>query len=111
MPVKLSNLRENSKNIRIPFPGEGDLNVTVYPHRINQDVLDRYQAAAQDKDYELAAEVFREFVPSWDLEGEDGETLPINGETFQIIPTDLMNEIWDRIHESISPKSQRRNGR
>lgn len=111
MPVKLSNLRENSKNIRIQFPGEGDLNVTVYPHRINQDMLDRYQAAAQDKDYDLAADIFREVVPSWDLLGDDDEPLPIDGDTFQLVGTGVMNEIWDRIHEAISPKSRTRNGR
>ena len=111
MPVKLSNLRESSKNIRIQFPGDGDLNVTVYPHRINQDMLDRYQAAVQDKDYDLAAEIFREVVPSWDLLGDDEEPLPIDGAAFQLVGTGVMNELWDRIHEAIAPKSRKTNAR
>ena len=110
MPIDLNALRNNAKTIRIPFAGEGDLNVTVYPHRINQGMLDRYADAAQNKDYDLAAEIFREVVPAWDLES-DGEPLPIDGDTFRFVGTAIMNEIWDRIHDAISPKSQKRNGR
>lgn len=110
MPIDIKTLRNNAKNIRIQFAGEGDLNVTVYPHRVNQDMLDRYKDAVEDKDYDLAAEIFREVVPEWDMES-DGEPLPIDGETFRFVGTVVMNEIWDRIHDAITPKSQKRNGR
>lgn len=110
MPININNLRNNSKNLRIQFAGEGDLNVTVYPHRVNQNMIDRYQDAMADKDYDLAAQVFGEVVTDWDLES-DGEPLPINGETFQLVGTAIMSEIWDRLHDAITPKSQKRNGR
>lgn len=110
MPVDINALRNNSKNIRIQFAGDGDLNVTVYPHRLNQSVIDRYADAARDKDYDLAAEIFREVVTEWDLQA-DGETMPINGETFQFVGAGIMNEIWDRISDAVTPKSQKRSGR
>lgn len=111
MPVKFSSLRNNSKNVRIPFGNDGDLNVTVFPHRVNQDMLDRYQAAAQDKDYDLAADIFSEVVPEWDLMGDDDTPMPIDGNTFRTVGTGVMNELWDRIHDAITPKSRTRNGR
>lgn len=113
MPATLSNLRENSKNARITFSKDDYIDVTYFPHRINQDMLDRYQEAAADKDYDLAASIFGEVVTAWDLrENEhDEEPMPFNGQTFRIIGTGIMNDIWDHLTDAITPKSRKQSRR
>lgn len=110
MPIDINDLRNNAKHQRIAFAGMGDLNVTYYPHRINQDMLDRYQEAAIQKDYDLAAEIFREVVTEWDLES-DGAVMAINGDTFRFVGVGIMNEVWDALTDAITPKSRKRSGR
>lgn len=113
MPATLSNLRDNSKRTRISFSKDEYIDVTYFPHRINQDMLDRYQEAAADKDYDLAASIFGEVVTEWDLkENEyDEESMPFNGDTFRAVGVGIMNEIWDSLTDAITPKSRKKNGR
>lgn len=111
MPLNIDDLRNDSKSARFVFGASGDLNITFYPHRINVDLIERYQAATDDKDYDLAARIFGEVVTDWDLMRGDGERVPINGESMRTVGSKVFNEIWDRLTTEISPKSQRKNGR
>lgn len=107
MPINIENLRNNSRTAKINFGRDGDLNVTYFPGRINQDLVDRFQAANEDKDYELQADIFGEIVSEWDLLQEDGEPVPINGEAIRTVGSLIFNEIWDRLTDSITPKSRK----
>lgn len=107
MPVSLSDLRNDSRNIRIFFSGS-DLNVEVFPHRLTNDVLDQFRDASEDRDYDGMARAFNQVVVSWDLLGEDGEPMPIDGNTFRVISTSIINHIWTEIAEAVTPKSRRK---
>jgi hypothetical protein len=111
MPVKLSALRNNAKHVKIRFADVGDLNVTFYPHRFTQEVVDRFQDAVEGKDYDLASEAFRDVVEEWDITDDDDVPLPMDAETFQTIGLPALNAIWDEIRESATPKSRKRSGR
>jgi hypothetical protein len=111
MPAKLSNLRNNSKVVRITFSKDEYIDVTIFPHRLTQDVIDRFGDASRDKDYDLAAETFREVVAEWDLMGDDDEPMPIDGDTFRYVGTMIFNQIWDEINDVVTPKSRKQNRR
>lgn len=106
MPVSLSDLRNNSRNVRIYFGGS-DLNVEVFPHRLTNEVLDRFRDAAEDRDYDEMAAAFGEVVTAWDLLGDDEQPMPIDGKTFRTVSTSVINHIWTEIAEAVTPKSRR----
>ncbi|MDQ3526082.1 MAG: hypothetical protein M3451_13660 [Chloroflexota bacterium] len=108
MPINIQTLRDSSRTARINFGRDGDLNVTYFPGRINQDLVERFQVAAEDKDYELQADIFGEIVSEWDLlQEEDGEPVPIDGEAIRNVGALVFNEIWDRLTDSVTPKSRK----
>lgn len=112
MPAFLSDLRDNTKTVRIHLAKDNDLNITFYPDRLTQDVIDRFGDASRDKDYDAAAAAFAEVIAEWDmLDRPDGEPLPFDGETFRLVSTRVFNAIWDQINEAVTPKSRTRNGR
>lgn len=110
MPVSLSDLRNDSRKIRIFFSGD-DLNIEVFPHRLTNDVLDQFRDASEDRDYDAMARAFGQVVVSWDLLGDDGEPMPIDGDTFRVISTSIINHIWNEIADAVTPKSRRQNKR
>lgn len=108
MPINIQNLRDSSRTARINFGRDGDLNVTYFPGRINQDMIDHFENAREEKDYDLQADLFREVVTDWDLlQEEDGEPVPINGEAIRTVGSLVFNEIWDRLTDSVTPKSRK----
>lgn len=110
--ISLSVLRDEKRSIRIQF-GADVLRCEVYPDRLTNEVMDRYRDAQDDpKDYDEMSAAFGEFVASWNVLGDDGEPLPINGETFASkISLRVLNHIWSELVEAITPKSRKRNER
>jgi hypothetical protein len=111
MPATLSDLQNNSKRAHITFSKDAQIYVVFYPHRINADMIDRFQAASDAKDYDEAAAIFSEVVTEWDLLGDDGEPLPFDGQTMRTVGSGIMNEIWSHLTDAITPKSPRKSGR
>src|SRR5690554_5203958 len=109
--ITLSSLRDASRTIRI-YIGSEVLRCEVYPDRLTNEVMDRYRDAQDDpKDYDAMAAAFAEVVESWDLLGDDGEPMPINGDTFRAISIRILNHIWAELVEAVTPKSRKRNER
>lgn len=110
--ISLSALRDNQVQVRIRF-GNESLKISIYPDRLTNDVMDRYREASEDepKDYDEMAAAFAEFVESWDLLGDDGKPLPINGETFRVVSIRILNHIWAELVEAVTPKSRKKNER
>jgi len=109
--ISLSKLRESSRTVKIRF-GDDVLRCDVYPDKLTNDVMDRYRDAQEDpKDYDEMAAAFGEVVSGWDLLGDDGNPLPIDGETFRVISIRVLNHIWAEIVEAVTPKSKKGSGR
>lgn|SRR5690606_16892008 len=108
--MKLSNLRENTKPVRLIIAGEV-LNITVVPHRLTSELIDQYKDASDERDYDGMAAAFSEFVQDWDIvEDEGGDILPINGDTFRQLPLAVLNRIWDEVVNAVAPKSRKKSG-
>lgn len=109
MAFTVDKLQRGHKDIRIIIGGQ-PLNLTIDPSYLTQAVMDEYRDASQDSDYETMAYVFGNIVREWDLlESEDGDPLPINGDTLQSLPLMVLNRIWDEIANAVAPKSRKKN--
>ena len=111
MPISLSSLRDERKQVRVRFGGES-LMIWIYPDRLTNDVMDRYREAQEEpRDYDEMAAAFGEVVDEWDLLGENGEPMPIDGATFRDISLRILNHIWAELVEAVTPKSRKKNER
>jgi|GEM_PF-4590032 len=114
MPLSLSNLRNNTRNLKIRFENvEGDLNLVIYPHRYTPELQKRWEDSATDTNYDEMAGVLGEIIDEWDLLDDNGETLPIDGDTVILLGLSVILAMFEKIGEAINPqaKSRRRNGR
>lgn len=109
MALKLQNIRENTRTVRVIIGGE-TLNLTMEPGYLNQEVLDEYREASAEGDYETVAFLFSKIVREWDLLDANDEILEMSAETMRTIPTLILNRIWDEIGTLITPKSRKKNG-
>lgn len=114
MPISLNALRDDRKQVRIRS-GNDSLLIWIYPDRLTNDVMDQYREAQEEepKDYDAMAAAFATFVESWDLVAAEGdeEPMPIDGETFRVLPLRLLNGIWGELVEAVTPKSAKKNAR
>lgn len=107
MALKLQNIRENTRTVRVIIGGE-TLNLTINPGYLNQEVMDQYREASDEGDHDTMAHVFGNIVREWDLlDGED--VMPINAETMRTLPTVVLTRVWDEIAGLINPKSRKKN--
>ena len=108
MALKLQNIRENTRIVKVIIGGE-TLNMTINPGYLNQEVLDAYREASDEGDHETMAFHLSNIVRDWDLlDGDD--VMPIDAETIRVLPTLVINRVWDEIAALISPKSRKKNG-
>lgn len=114
MPISLNALRDDRRQVRIRS-GNDSLIIWIFPDRLTNDVMDQYREAQEEepKDYDAMAAAFAEFVDTWDLVAneDDEEPMPINGETFRVLPLRLLNGIWGELVEAVTPKSAKKSGR
>lgn len=107
MALKLQNIRENTRTVRVIIGGE-TLNLTINPGYLNQEVMDQYREASDEGDHDTMAHVFSNIVREWDLlDGDD--VMPINAETMRTLPTVVLTRVWDEIAGLINPKSRKKN--
>lgn len=107
MALKLQNIRENTRTVRVIIGGE-TLNLTINPGYLNQEVMDQYREASDEGDHDTMAHVFGNIVREWDLlDGDD--VMPINAETMRTLPTVVLTRVWDEIAGLINPKSRKKN--
>lgn len=108
MALKLQNIRENTRTVRVIIGGE-TLNLTINPGFLNQEVLDQYREASDEGDHDTMAHIFGNIVREWDLMEDDETVMAIDAETMRTLPTVVLNRVWDEIATLISPKSRKKN--
>lgn len=110
--ITLNQLRDRSRTVRIHI-GPDSVNCEVYPGRLTNEVMDRYREAQEDpRDYDEMAAAFGEVVVGWDIVASEEEDtpLPIDGETFRVLPLHVLNHIWAELVEAVTPKSRKKSG-
>lgn len=111
MAFTLEDLRSGTKPARIMVGGK-PFRFDVDPNALNNDLMDDYREASEDRDYETMAEVMSRIIVRWDLtEGEDDGSpeVPITADILRTLPLAFINKIWDEIAALIAPKSRKKN--
>lgn len=114
MPLELSNLRNNSKALRIDFGAAGDINLVYRPGNVTPNSIRRLQAvvaaedAPADDDADAAIEhmdaiiaFVRDIVVRWDLQ-RNGAVIPLTDEGLGDVPMEVLMRILGDIGEDAS---------
>lgn len=112
MAFTLDDLRSGTKEARIMVNGK-PFKFSVDPNALNNDLMDDYREASEDRDYDTMAEVMAAIVTRWDLTESDEEgaaELPITADILRTLPLAFINRIWDEIAGLIAPKSRKKSG-
>ena len=112
MAFTLDNLRSGTKQARIMVNGK-PFKFDVDPNALNNDLMDDYREASEDRDYQTMADVMSQVITSWDLTESDEEgapEVPITADILRTLPLAFLNKIWDEIAGVVAPKSRKKSG-
>ena len=110
MAFTLDDLKGDVKPVTIYIKNQ-PIKMDLDTGALTNDLFDQYKDAHEDGDYDEMAAVFSQIVKKWDiLEKKDGPMLPINGDALRAMPLEVLNKIWEKITDSIAPKSRKRKG-
>lgn len=100
MPIKLSDLQNQTRALAFGFGGE-TVNLVYWPHRITPDLMARFGVLTN-------AEVAVVVVAEWDVLGDDGRPLPVTAEVCRILPSEFLREVVKEVVEdSAAPKASK----
>ena len=106
--MKLSSITAETEDVTVKFQS-GDLQVSYRPHVFTADAVDQMQKASDDpsKQTDQMFELVRNTLARWDLEGDDGEVIPLDNipRLRAEVPMQVFGKIWLAIQESQNPKA------
>lgn len=105
--AKLSDIMRQEKNALLDFDGE-KVAVTYRPNAMTPLMEQRLQDAAADDDLAALGELFCMLVVSWDLEDDDGNTVPIHPDDVVTVGSTILNAIIAEVQESGRPNRRKR---
>jgi hypothetical protein len=121
---KLSTIQKADETLKVVIPfADDDLNLVVYPNRITGKRTKEMQALADMTDEDMpegvtvedrAAELLFDVIKSWDLTDDDGNVLPFDANTQDLLAVPTMTRIYTEIGEATNPNpktSKRSRGR
>lgn len=107
MPIKTSTLAAlDTKTMRIDFGDAGDLNIEYRPNGITLDLLAKLRNA---EDEETVVGLFFSVITSWDLQGDDGKTLPVDRSSYGFFSVPLIRTIIERMQAAELPNAETSN--
>lgn len=103
MAIRLSARRAIVKPLAIDVDGE-TLNVQYRPGAFTPefDRSARQLETSSDPETGLGA-MFCSVVASWDLEGDDGQPVPLTPESLMTVPTDILIAVLGAMRKALSP--------
>ena len=111
-PMKLNDIRSETAEVAVPFQS-GDLHVTYRPNTFTADRSDAVQAAAKDeaKATDAMFLMVGDVLVRWDLEGDDGETIPLDDpkRLRAEVPVAVFGRIFAAIGQAQNPQVTARN--
>lgn len=112
---KLSTIQKKDETVEvnIDFGGGESLNVVAYPNRITGRRRKEF-AALDDDDYEGYAALYFDIFKSWDLTDDEGNVLPFDVDTIELLSIPTSNRIMKDVMEASLPTtatSKRSRGR
>lgn len=108
MPLCLSSLREQEREIAVPFDGDA-LKVWYRPGALTPELESILRQAGDEKAPEAPErtpmlEVLTRIVARWDLLDEpDGQVVPVTHEVLFRLPSALLLAILRAVYEDVSP--------
>lgn len=113
MPIKLAEIANQTKTIDVTFPGaDGTLSVTYRPNKVTprQEAAFAQAIRRAERDEEgaepvgdLVLEMLSVVMLRWDLEGEDGQTVPLTVETLRDVPSAIVTRVMEAIRDANAP--------
>lgn len=104
MPITISDLRADLRELSIAIEGVGMLNVTYRPSAITAEV----EAALMDslerqRPGQAVVSLLAETLVDWDLQNDDGKPLPADAATLRRLPLRFLMLIAEAITRDIAP--------
>ena len=107
MAISLSALLQNVGELHLKV-GEHDLDVKYRPGKLTQGLRNKllrgpvaFVDEAEDKSIQAAWNAyyaaFADLLLAWDVMGDDGEPLPINGETIATLPMGFVESLIEEV--------------
>lgn len=105
MAVRLSQIKGETRTVRIDFGDEGDLNITFRPGGITPAREEELQVEeAEGRGLRALIGLLCEVIVEWDLLDENGAPFPLDVEALmQSIPADLFQQVFLAIGEAAAP--------
>ena len=120
MPVRLSNLVKERRELAVPLADSNDvINIVYRPHALTPADEARLSSLTGEESYREMLSQFEDLLVSWDVLGalvdkDTGKVLvpedvevPIKQELLQHLPTDLMGIVFGAIREDMRPKQRK----
>ena len=108
MPIRLSDLAAQRREIEVPFDEE-TVTVTYLPGKMTMQMQQRANQAmtmpADSGNRELA-EILCELVVGWDVLGDDGLALAVTPETMSLLPLRFVTVLTKALFADINPNAK-----
>lgn len=112
MPIKLAEIANQTKTIDVAFEGtDSTLSVTYQPNKMTPGREAAFAQAVKDAEAgkgdgtvnDVVLAMFCYVVKRWDLEGEDGQTVPLTAEALRDVPSAILTRAMRAIQEAGAP--------
>lgn len=100
MPISLEALRKRTSKVSHTF--EDGSSITL-EFRVGELTEDKVQAALNGPSNHVGVDALPGIITAWDLEDENGETLPITTETFKQLDYPLLSFLFQLVRQAEDP--------
>lgn len=105
MGIRISQLVSDQRTVSVPVDGE-QVSVTYRPGGFTPETEDRLHQHEEDQRGGAAlVELLEGCLTSWDLEGDDGQALPVDAAQLRTLPIRFLGQVVKAIAEDMSPNA------
>jgi len=106
MGIRISELTRDERTIQVPV-GKEQVNITYRPGGFTPETEDRLHQHEEDQRGGAAlVELLEGCLVRWDLEGEDGQPMPIDGAVLRTLPIRFLAQAVKAIAEDMNPNAE-----
>jgi len=98
MPIRLADLRKETRSITFEFLGE-TVHVAYSPGAFTPELEAEANAAEPGHQLGALAKMFARILASWDVMDDDGQPLPITLDTLMVMPAKFLGAIMKALQD------------